>query len=62
MNYEGWAVAWQHLLGVGLVDAILLPDLFRSAFFRCLAIFGSDRFGINKFLGDDLRGQDWSDR
>ena len=62
MNQEGCALAWQHVLGGGLVGAVLLPDLFRSAFFRRLAIFGSDRFWIDEFLGEALRGQDWSGR
>jgi hypothetical protein len=60
VNKEGCALAWEHLLSVGFVGAVLLPDLFGSAFFRSFAIFRSDRFGIDEFLGEALRGQDWS--
>jgi hypothetical protein len=62
VNQVGRTLAWKHLFGVGLVGAVLLPDLFRSAFFRRLAIFGSDRFRINEFLGEALCCQDWSGR
>jgi hypothetical protein len=62
VNQEGCALAWQHLLGVGLVGTVLLSDLFSSAFFCRLAIFGSDGFGIDEFLGDALRRQDWPGR
>jgi hypothetical protein len=60
LNQEGCALAWKNLLGVGLVRAVLLPELFRSAFFRCISIFGSDRSGIDEFLGHALRRQDLS--
>src|SRR5262249_13097529 len=48
---------WRHFFDVGLVGAIALPDLLGTALLRGLAIFGSNRGGIDQLLGVRRYGQ-----
>lgn len=58
MKQEGSAIARQDPFLVGLLRAVMLPDLFGPPLFRGLTIFRLYRGRVDQFFCNSGRGQD----